>query len=474
MDDEKIFELVEALCCLPLAIIQAAAFMVANPITVSEYSALFNESDSNRVELLSWEHGNFTRNPSLPGSVVGTFRISLQQITPGAFDLLSLMSLLDRQKIPAYLVSLLFPERVHFHKAVSNLQSYSLIQANSDRRFFSMHQLVQAMTRQELQSQGNLTKWTEKSAELIFTAFPSGNFANWRKCAELLPHAEVVLQYRLQDTSHQIKRAVILNRIGEYEMSQGQLKPAEIRIEVAATIQTRLLGAEHPDTLASMSNLALVLRSQGRYDEAEQMHRQILQSKRKTLGDRHPDTLMSMANLTKILFNQGKHKEAEHMGQETLQLTEIVLGKEHPYTLMSMNNVGLVLSSQDKYSDAEKLHRKTLYLRQKVLGHEHPDTLMSMNNLAMMLCYQTRFEEAETMQQRVLKLKEVVLGHEHPDTLTSMNSLAMILNAQGKSEEAKIMYRQVLDLREKMLGVEHPDTLNTANCLEQMLNRGEI
>ena len=34
-----------------------------------------------------------------------------------------------------------------------------------------------------------------------------------------------------------------------------------------------VLGKEHPETLASMNNLALVLGQQGKYKEAERMHR---------------------------------------------------------------------------------------------------------------------------------------------------------------------------------------------------------
>jgi hypothetical protein len=39
----------------------------------------------------------------------------------------------------------------------------------------------------------------------------------------------------------------------------------------------QVLGAEHPSTLRSMNNLALVLDSQGKYAEAEQMRRRALQ-----------------------------------------------------------------------------------------------------------------------------------------------------------------------------------------------------
>jgi len=50
---------------------------------------------------------------------------------------------------------------------------------------------------------------------------------------------------------------------------------------------------EHPDTLGSMNNLALVLEQQGKYEEAEQMQRQTLDPREKVLGEEHPDTLAS-------------------------------------------------------------------------------------------------------------------------------------------------------------------------------------
>jgi hypothetical protein len=51
-----------------------------------------------------------------------------------------------------------------------------------------------------------------------------------------------------------------------------------------------VLGQEHPSTLGSMINLALVLNSQDKYDKAEQMHQQTLELKKKVLGREHGAT----------------------------------------------------------------------------------------------------------------------------------------------------------------------------------------
>jgi hypothetical protein len=42
-------------------------------------------------------------------------------------------------------------------------------------------------------------------------------------------------------------------------------------------VKQRVLGAEHPSTLSTAGNLAEFLKSQGRYDEAEKMEREVLE-----------------------------------------------------------------------------------------------------------------------------------------------------------------------------------------------------
>jgi hypothetical protein len=72
-----------------------------------------------------------------------------------------------------------------------------------------------------------------------------------------------------------------------------------------------VLGAEHPDTLKSINNLAVDLSQQGRYEEAEALDRQALAGRQRVLGAEHPDTLMSLNNLAGDLRRQGRYEEAE-------------------------------------------------------------------------------------------------------------------------------------------------------------------
>ena len=59
----------------------------------------------------------------------------------------------------------------------------------------------------------------------------------------------------------------------------------------------RVLGAEHPSTLTSMTNLASTYWNQGRWTEAEELQVQVMETIKRVLGAEHPSTLTSMANL---------------------------------------------------------------------------------------------------------------------------------------------------------------------------------
>jgi serine/threonine-protein kinase len=75
-------------------------------------------------------------------------------------------------------------------------------------------------------------------------------------------------------------------------------------------IRKRMLGPEHPQTLASRNNLANAIGYQGRYAEAESLHRENLDIQTRVLGAGHPNTLMSIYNLGCFAALRGDREQA--------------------------------------------------------------------------------------------------------------------------------------------------------------------
>ncbi|MEE9129901.1 MAG: tetratricopeptide repeat protein [Phycisphaerales bacterium] len=240
--------------------------------------------------------------------------------------------------------------------------------------------------------------------------------------------------------------ASIRATLGDTYSQLGEYAAAEPHLERARLLQRRELGEEHPDTLASMNDLAVLYDEQGRYDEAEPLYVKTLEIKKRVLGEEHPHTLNSMNNLAILYNNQGRFDEAERLQDKTLEIRKRVLGREHPDTLASMANLAIVYLDQGRYDEAEPLlNVKTLEIRKRVLGEEHPDTVRSMNNLAILYANQGRDDEAEPLYVKTLEIMKRVLGEEHPNTLFSMMNLASLYVEQERFEEADALQAQAVD-----------------------------
>jgi hypothetical protein len=95
------------------------------------------------------------------------------------------------------------------------------------------------------------------------------------------------------------------------------------------------LGADHPDTLTSMGNLASTLWNQGRWDAAEELEVQVMETSKTKLGANHPNTLTSMNNLAFIWKGQGRDMEAVNLMRECVRLRRRILGVDHPHSISS-------------------------------------------------------------------------------------------------------------------------------------------
>jgi len=67
-------------------------------------------------------------------------------------------------------------------------------------------------------------------------------------------------------------------------------------VQVTETTK-RVLGAEHPDTLTSINNLAFTIKEQGRKMEAIKLMAECVQLRNRVLGTEHPHALSSAAAL---------------------------------------------------------------------------------------------------------------------------------------------------------------------------------
>ena len=176
-------------------------------------------------------------------------------------------------------------------------------------------------------------------------------------------------------TSGELEAALLRLRLWAlYHLNElGDSAPQAIAVgEPLLEDAERVLGPDHPDTLASRNNLANAYQEAGRAAEAIPLHEQTLADRERVLGPDHPDTLTSRNNLAAAYQEAGRAAEAIPLHEQTLADRERVLGPDHPDTLASRNNLAIAYRAAGRAAEAIPLHEQTLADRERVLGPDHP------------------------------------------------------------------------------------------------------
>ncbi|KAJ5733743.1 hypothetical protein N7493_002529 [Penicillium malachiteum] len=500
-----ILTLVEELEYMPLAIVQAAGYIIHREprCSVSQYLEKFRRSDREATKLLHHEAGHLFRDWEAKNSILVTWQISfdyIRRIRPSAADLLSLMSFFDRQGISEDLLQV--QREIHnedssseeitsnhhdedmdstsesntddeFNDDVTTLRDFSFIAVSENMTVFTMHRLVQLTVRVWLKTNGQIERWKEEFITSLHQRFPTGEYENWARCQSLFPHMKSAVSQRPGSQDSLRKWAALLYRGAWYAQESGNMAESMVMACKSRRERVLMFGLEDKETLASTAMLASVYRLEGRWGEAEQLFVQVMETSKTKLGVDHPDTLTSMANLASTYRNQGRWEEAEQLGVQVMETSKTKLGVDHPSTLTSMANLASTLWNQGRWEEAEQLEVQVMETSKTKLGVDHPSTLASMANLASTLWNQGRWEEAEQLFVQVMETSKTKLGVDHPDMLTSMANLASTYRNQGRWEEAEQLEVQVMETSKTKLGVDHPDTLTSmANLASTYRNQG--
>ena len=393
--------LAEELGCLPLALAQAAAVIASQHLSYGTYLDRLRRLPV--ADLLAAEEAG-----QYPRGVAAAVLLSLDTVRAGdqggacgaVMDLVAVLSAagVRRSLIHAAAreglagrdgpVPALAPEVAD--RVLARLAGASLLTFSVDGSAVSAHRLVMRVIRENLAAGGALTAVCQAAARLL-DGLAASLGERWHEDRAVT--RDLVEQILALDESaarcppgSDLDRRMIRLRLwatlflGHLGDSTAQ---AIVIGERLVADQERVLGPDHPDTLASRNNLAVAYRDAGRLDEAISLHEQTLAARERVLGPDHPDTLNSRNNLAVAYRAAGRLDEAISLHEQALAARERVLGPDHPDTLLSRNNLANAYRDAGRLDEAISLHEQALAARERVLGPDHPDTLLSRNNLAV-------------------------------------------------------------------------------------------
>jgi tetratricopeptide (TPR) repeat protein len=137
-------------------------------------------------------------------------------------------------------------------------------------------------------------------------------------------------------------------------LAQGKYSQAETLYRQSLEVRVRLFGPAHPNSLATVSELASTYQRHGKFFLAETYAAQALVGRRRAIGSEDPDTMASAADLALAYQSQGRFAEAEPLAREALEFNR----KKQPddwQRFRAESLLGASLAGQKKYADAEPL-----------------------------------------------------------------------------------------------------------------------
>ena len=255
--------------------------------------------------------------------------------------------------------------------------------------------------------------------------------------------------------------ALSLSNLGLVLRRQGKLDDAKVAYERALRIREASLGAEHADVARSLAALSALAAGAGDFTRARELGTRAL-----TIAERQdpPDHLLEAGaanNLAQALFQMNDFAGSRQRLEQAIRAYETALGADHPEVGKALSNLANVVSETGDLAGARTLYERATAIQQKRQGPDHPDVALNINNLADILFLIGDYAQAAALFERALQTLERALGPDHNRVAMVLGNLAQVRVAQGEYEAARPMYARALEIREKALGPEHPSLVYT-------------
>ncbi|KAJ7894227.1 hypothetical protein B0H14DRAFT_2683657 [Mycena olivaceomarginata] len=451
-------EIVKALSCLPLAIIQAGAFIEKSGALNEIEAQLLSNKPAQSHDDYEWTVNAFT-----------TLLVSLhhQEISEKIFSDASRYEFKDGgprseelEKPLEFLSEFLGPTGVwnslRFVDVTNELRAYSLINFNAETKFFSIHPLVHTWTSSTLHDPEQYHCCMTNILGMQLSGVDKGDA---KLILQLSPHLDSLLQDGIPASLH------FAMEYGLAYENSGRSRLAERLLATAYKMRRAQLGDDHPETLIAMKNLASTYRELNQFKEAKELGAIVFEKQQKFLGKDHLESLKAMNSLAITYLALGQFKEAKELQAVVFEKRWKILGEDHLDTLRAMGNLAVTYKQLGRFEEAGELRTLVFDKRKKFLGEDHPDTLMAMANLADVYRTSGQLEKAEELEMVVLEKRKKLFGEDHPHTLMATRHLAITYRIMGQLTEAKKLGEIELETRRKIHGEHHSDTLDAMGQL---------
>lgn len=470
--ERQLLELVNALGCLPLAIVQAGAYLSETQDDVSNYFRFYKSS---RKDIWGWK-------PSQDSSyitVATVMAISFGKVKESEVSvrLFCLLSFLDPTRVPETLLTTsnkfqdprdIFRSPTNVNSALQPLITYNFVQRRDGN--ISMHRLVQDVMRdiieRELQDQGTVLDmlhdfdrfpqyWVERAIELLSIAYPSSCPNTWNHCAVYNPHATNCITYGNKYSLESEMFADLERAVGKYTFDQGGYVLARDLFESALRMYEHVCGEDDIKTANVLSDFGQSLARLGRHHEAiEQFERLLKLNDTNSFKDARGIASV-IRDIGKSLFGLGKYDEALQSFERALRINESAFPADPIESARIIASISDVLRCKRQFRKAYNKCEEALKIEEQILGKDHIDSAGLISQSGGILGSRGQHRKALRRFERSLMIYENALGKDHIESVEAIANIGLTSLHLGKCSEALERFKHAIKITESVFGKEH-------------------
>jgi len=251
----------------------------------------------------------------------------------------------------------------------------------------------------------------------------------------------------------QLQLAAISDNQAVQYLQQRQYRQALPLAKTAYRFQNEVLGETHPDSLASLINLALIYQQLGRFSEALPLFEKGHRLYQAVLGEKHPITVMLRDNRVRV-------EQQSSLAQTDKPPVKPAFQPVKATRLLAVPLPKLVKTA---YQEKPLLMASARRVSTSLSDTQQLELAETYNNQAVQYLQQGLFRQALPLAEKAFQIRTELLGEKHPNTLVSLINLALINQQLGRLSEALPLFEKGYLQYQAVLGEKHSITVMLRN-----------
>ncbi|MFI0451708.1 FxSxx-COOH system tetratricopeptide repeat protein [Actinomadura sp. 6N118] len=444
----------EELGFLPLALDQAAAYILQTRIGLDDYLRRLRLYPEHCYAAAA--HGDKAQS-----TIIRLWDLTLRSLlaqAPYAVTIARVLAHYAPEEIPRHLVGGQSEDlTAQVDDALGALASHSMITLTGQA--VTMHRLTQAaVLSQTTPLPTNNTIYRDTALSWLNRAMPANpqsNLDGWATWRSLLPHIDALSAHHIPN--HETGQlGLVLKEAARFLISQGEYQRAHTMLSTAAAIAESISASTSPDLAIRLGDIAVAYCDLGRPADALPLFERAFAIAESDLPPDDPNLAILLGDLAATHRALGRPSDALPLDRRALAITEGALEPEPRLLAIRLGNLAATYRALGAPVDALPLEHRALVMIEAAFEPNSPEVAIRLGNLGATYCDLGRADKALPLFERALAITESAFGSVHPTLAVNLGNLAVTYCTLGLPRNALLMARRAVAIVEAAHGPEHP------------------